>query len=65
MSDPPLSQEQLSTILTSAGTPSELFEALSQYEGQALLLSDSNGKSELLSLFYSAFFFSHLLVGEM
>lgn len=65
MSDPPLSQEQLSTILTSAGTPSELFESLSQYEGQALLLSDSNGKSELLNLFYSAFFFSHLLVGEM
>ena len=65
MSLPPLSQEQLSTILTSAGTASELYESLSQYEGEALLLSDSNGNAEFLSLFYSAFFFSHLLVEEM
>lgn len=62
---PSLSQEQLSTILTSSGTSSELFESLSQYEGQALVLSDSNGDSEVPRLFYSAFFFSHLLVGEM
>lgn len=62
---PSLSQEQLSTILTSTGTPSELFESLQQYEGQALVLSDSNGDSEILSLFYAAFFFAHLLVGQM
>lgn len=62
---PSLSQEQLSTILTSSGTSSELFESLSQYEGQALVLSDSNGDPEVPRLFYSAFFFSHLLVGEM
>lgn len=62
---PSFSQAQLSTIFASTGTSSELFESLSQYEGQALLLSDSNGDPEVPSLFYSAFFFSHLLVGEM
>lgn len=61
----PLSQEQLSSILTSAATPSELYDTLSQYEGQALLLADSNGDQELLSLFYSFFFFSHLLIEEL
>lgn len=62
---PPLSQDQLSTLLSSAGTPSELFDRLSQHEGEALLLSQNSGDPELLSLFYSFFFFSHLLVEEM
>lgn len=62
---PPLSQEQLSLILSSAATPSELYDTLSQYEGQVLLLADSNGDPELLSLFYSFFLFSHLLIEEL
>ena len=57
---PPLSQDQLSSILSSAATPSELYEKLSQYEGEALLASDNQGNPELLSLFYAFFFFSHL-----
>ncbi|OJJ88859.1 CSN8/PSMD8/EIF3K family protein [Aspergillus glaucus CBS 516.65] len=62
---PPLSQEQLSLILSSAATPSKLYDTLSQYEGQVLLLADSNGDPELLSLFYSFFLFSHLLIEEL
>lgn len=62
---PPLSQKQLSSILKSAATPFELYDTLSQYEGQALLLADSNGSQELLNLFYSFFFFSHLLIEEL
>lgn len=65
MDTPPLSQEQLSSILSSAATPSELYDTLSQYEGQALILADSNGDPELLSLFYSFFLFSHLLIEEL
>ena len=62
---PPLSQDQLSSILSSAATPSELYEKLSQYEGEALLASDNQGNPELLSLFYAFFFFSHLLTEQM
>lgn len=61
---PPLSQDQLSSI-SSAATPSELYEKLSQYEGEALLASDNQGNPELLSLFYVFFFFSHLLTEQM
>lgn len=62
---PPLSQDQLSSILSSAATPSELYEKLSQYECEALLASDNQGNPELLSLFYAFFFFSHLLTEQM
>ena len=65
MALPPLSQDQLSSILSSAATPSELYEKLSQYEGEALLASDNQGNPELLSLFYAFFFFSHLLTEQM
>ncbi|GIK07439.1 hypothetical protein Aspvir_003104 [Aspergillus viridinutans] len=63
---PPLSQEQLSTVLATARSASELYEALSQYEGPACFLSTSNSEeADLLSLFYSSFFFSHLLLDDI
>ncbi|EAW15125.1 CSN8/PSMD8/EIF3K family protein [Aspergillus clavatus NRRL 1] len=66
MNLPPLSQEQLAAVFTSARTPSELYETLAQYEAQACLLSTPNSKeTELLSLFYSMFFFSHLLLDDI
>lgn len=63
---PPLSQKQLSTVLATARSSAELYETLSQYEGPACFLSTSNSEeAELLSLFYSSFFFSHLLLDDM
>ncbi|KAJ6145270.1 COP9 signalosome complex subunit 8 [Penicillium chermesinum] len=51
--------------------PSQLFEVLSKYEAEAVLLAAGSGSpepsgthSELLSLFYSSFFFSHLLTQQ-
>ncbi|PWY89357.1 COP9 signalosome complex subunit 8 [Aspergillus heteromorphus CBS 117.55] len=63
---PPLSQQQLAAIVTSASTPAELYRTLSDYEAEACLLSsqDSN-QAELLSLYYSTFFFSHLLTDQI
>lgn len=63
---PPLSPDQLSAVLNAARSPAELHEKLSAYETQACLLSISDGDhSDLISLFYSTFFFSHLLNDEM
>ncbi|PKX90947.1 CSN8/PSMD8/EIF3K family protein [Aspergillus novofumigatus IBT 16806] len=63
---PPLSREQLSTVLATARSPSVLYETLSQYEGPACFLSTSNSdEAELLSLFYSSFFFCHLLLDDI
>ncbi|RHZ51992.1 CSN8/PSMD8/EIF3K family protein [Aspergillus thermomutatus] len=63
---PPLSQKQLSAVLALARSSSELYETLSQYEGPACFLSMSNSEeAELLSLFYSSFFFSHLLLDDI
>ncbi|GFF73121.1 COP9 signalosome complex subunit 8 [Aspergillus udagawae] len=63
---PPLSQEQLSTVLATARSSSELYETLSQYECPACFLSTSNSEeAEILSLFYSSFFFSHLLLDDI
>ncbi|KAF9894245.1 hypothetical protein FE257_007747 [Aspergillus nanangensis] len=59
---PDLSIDQLSTVLTAAQTPEDLYDTLSQYEAQACLLQNPiDQPSDLLSLFYSTFFFSHLL----
>lgn len=62
---PPLSQEQLTAVVASAKTPTELYETLSDYESQACLLSMQKGKhAELLSLYYSTYFFSNLLLDK-
>ncbi|KAE8350538.1 COP9 signalosome [Aspergillus coremiiformis] len=63
---PPLSKDQLSAVLTSSRSPTELFNTLVEYEYEACLKSTPNSnESELLSLFYSTFFFAHLLTDQI
>lgn len=69
---PPLSVEQLSQLAASNVPPSQLFEILSRYELDACLMSAGSGNAEigggdpqLLSLFYSSFFFAHLLTKQV
>ncbi|KAK1139092.1 hypothetical protein N8T08_001278 [Aspergillus melleus] len=65
--DTPLSTERISTIFSSARSPSDLYETLAQYEGDALLLASSKQRnnSDLLPFFYSTFFFAHLLSDQI
>lgn len=66
MTQTSLSLEQISTALTEAAHPSDLYDTLAKYECPALFLSTANHKeSEVLSVFYSTFFFSHLLTDQM
>lgn len=72
MALPPFSAEQLSTLVTSNIPSSELFEILSQYEMDACLMCDGSDEpgttsedTQLLSQFYSIFFFVHLLTNQM
>ncbi|KAB8230199.1 CSN8/PSMD8/EIF3K family protein [Aspergillus alliaceus] len=60
---PPLSKDQLSAVLTSSRSPTELYNTLLEYESEACL--KPSNESELLSLFYSTFFFSHLLTDQI
>ncbi|PYI06212.1 hypothetical protein BO78DRAFT_397398 [Aspergillus sclerotiicarbonarius CBS 121057] len=63
---PPLSDEQLALVVASAQSPANLYSTLSDYETEACLLSTKDGKqAELLSLYYSTFFFSHLLTDQI
>ncbi|KAJ5675809.1 COP9 signalosome subunit CSN8 [Penicillium macrosclerotiorum] len=69
---PPFSIDQLAKLTESNVPPSQLFEILSQYETDASLMSAGSGSqetgggdSELLSLFYSCFFFAHLLTNQL
>jgi hypothetical protein len=69
---PPLSVEQLSKLAASNVPPSQLYEILSQYETDASIMSAGSGSAEtgggdpqLLSLFYSSFFFAHLLTKQL
>ena len=69
---PPFSVEQLSTLAASNVPSSQLFEILSQYETDASIMSSSSGSvgtggddPKLLSLFYSSFFFAHLLTKQL
>lgn len=63
---PHFSFEQLSQLITSNAPPSQLFEVLSRYESDAVLMAaDASADSQLLSLFYSSFFFAHLLTEQM
>ncbi|CAG8039283.1 unnamed protein product [Penicillium olsonii] len=69
---PPLTMEQLSMLVASNSPPSQLFEALTEYEQEACLMTETGGKKEvirgdiqLLSLFYSSFFFVHLLTDQV
>ncbi|RAL01561.1 CSN8/PSMD8/EIF3K family protein [Aspergillus ibericus CBS 121593] len=63
---PPLSREQLAAVVASAQSPTELYSTLSEYESEACLLSTSDAtQAELLSLYYSTFFFSHLLTDQI
>ncbi|KAE8161878.1 COP9 signalosome [Aspergillus tamarii] len=63
---PPLSKEQLSAVLKSSRSPTELYDNLVEYEGEACLMSTTDSNvSELLSLFYSTFFFAHLLTDQI
>lgn len=69
---PPFSVEQLSTLAASNVPSSQLFEILSQYETDASIMPASSGSVEmgggdpqLLSLFYSSFFFAHLLTKQL
>jgi COP9 signalosome complex subunit 8 len=60
---PPLSLDQLFAVLSTAPTPADLYKILSDYEEQACLISPK--EVELLSAFYTIFFFSHLLTDQM
>lgn len=69
---PRLTIEQLSKLVASNSPPSQLFEALTEYEQEACLMTEGSGRSEgaisnpeLLSLFYSSFFLVHLLTDQM
>jgi COP9 signalosome complex subunit 8 len=69
---PPLSTEQIEQLAASNLPPSQLFEILSRYESDACLMAvgcghpeTGGGNPELLSLFYSSFFFAHLLTKQM
>ncbi|KAJ5166593.1 uncharacterized protein N7482_005374 [Penicillium canariense] len=69
---PPLSVEQLSKLAASNVPPLQLYEILSQYETDACLISAGTGSLEtgdgdpqVLSLFYSSFFFAHLLAKQL
>lgn len=69
---PPLSVEQLSKLAASNVPPSQLYEILSQYETDASIMSAGSGSAEtgggdpqLLTLFYSSFFFAHLLTKQL
>lgn len=69
---PPLSIEQLEQLASSNLLPSQLFEIYSRYEADACLMAagsghpeTGSGDPELLSLFYSSFFFTHLLTKQM
>ncbi|KAI9934445.1 hypothetical protein MW887_000059 [Aspergillus wentii] len=62
---PPLSKEQLSTVLTTSQTAAELLDILAEYENEACLLSPDSSNSELLSFFYSSFFISTLLADKI
>ncbi|KAJ5312312.1 hypothetical protein PENANT_c011G10388 [Penicillium antarcticum] len=64
--------EQLAGLVSSNALPSQLFEALSQYEQEACLISAGSGSPEtsgndptLLSAFYSSFFLVHLLTDQV
>lgn len=68
----PFSVDQLSKLVTSNVPSSQLFEILSQYEFDACLKSagsdspgTTNEDTQLLSQFYSVFFFAHLLTKQM
>ncbi|KAL3465367.1 COP9 signalosome [Aspergillus heterothallicus] len=60
---PPLTLEQLSAVLPTITTPTDLFDVLSDYEEQACLIPPN--EIELLSVFYTTFFFSHLLTDQI
>lgn len=69
---PSFNKEQISTMVAMNARASTLFELLSQYEPNACLMSDDSGSPktgpgdfELLSLYYSGFFFLHLLTNQM
>lgn len=69
---PPLSLDELSKLAASNIPSSQLFEILSQYETDASIMSAGSGSAEigagdpqLLSLFYSSFFFAHLLTKQL
>lgn len=64
---PPFSIEQLSQLAASNTPPSQLFEILSRYEPEACLMAAGAGHADpqLLSLFYSSFFFAHLLAEQV
>lgn len=69
---PPLSTAQLEQLAASNLPPSQLFEILSRYESDACLMTVGSGHPEtgggdpqLLSLFYSSFFFARLLTNQV
>jgi COP9 signalosome complex subunit 8 len=64
--------EHITRLVSSNAPPSQLFEALSQYEHEACLMSAGSGSPEtgggdptLLSIFYSSFFLVHLLTDQV
>ncbi|KAJ5752427.1 COP9 signalosome subunit CSN8 [Penicillium odoratum] len=62
---PTPSIEALSNLAASNLPPSQLFEILSQYETDPRLYLTGNHDPELLGLFYSIFFFAHLLTKQV
>jgi COP9 signalosome complex subunit 8 len=64
----PLSLEQLQKVLTETPTNDELYDLLSSYEDEAcqqFTPAGITGDATLLTVFYSSFLFSHLLIDEM
>jgi COP9 signalosome complex subunit 8 len=69
---PTLSIEHLKQLDSSNLPPSQLFEILARYESDACIMTAGSSHpetdsddSQLLSLFYSSFFFAHLLTKQM
>ncbi|KAL2814796.1 COP9 signalosome [Aspergillus granulosus] len=60
---PQISLDQLSAVLSTVSTPVDLYNTLSDYEEQACLIPPK--EVELLSVFYTLFFFSHLLTDQI
>ncbi|KAJ5744034.1 hypothetical protein N7533_008904 [Penicillium manginii] len=69
---PSFTKEQITKVIVSNAPPSQLFEILSQYESDACLMSAGSGSPEtgagdpeMLCLYYSGFFFAHLLTKQI
>ena len=68
----PFDKENIIKVVASNAPPSQLFEILSQWESDACLISAGSGSPEtgagdpeMLCVYYTGFFFAHLLTKQM